>query len=66
MLVSTVPSEFAFSTSGRVLDQFRSSLGPKTVETLICTQDWLRASTIRINVEQLMDDMEKHEVGNSI
>ena len=27
--VSTVSSESAFSTSGQVLDQFRSSLGPK-------------------------------------
>jgi len=58
-----VSSEFAFSTSGRVFDQFRNSLGPKTVESLICAQDWLRASTICIDVEQLMDDMEKYEAG---
>lgn len=32
---STMLSEYAFSTSSRVLDQFRSNLGPKTVETLI-------------------------------
>ena len=44
--VSTVSSEFAFSTSGQVLDQFHSSLGPKTVESLICAQDWLISSTI--------------------
>ena len=62
--VSTVSSESAFSTSGRMLDQFRSNLGPKTVETLICAQDWLRASTIYIDVENLMDDMEKYEAGN--
>ncbi|GJU55718.1 zinc finger BED domain-containing protein RICESLEEPER 2-like protein [Tanacetum coccineum] len=29
-------------TSGRVLDSYRSSLGDKTIECLICTQDWLR------------------------
>jgi len=63
--ISTVSSESAFSTSDRVLDQFRSTLGPKTVETLICTQYWLRASNICIDVE-LMDDMEKYEAGNYI
>nr|KAJ0197777.1 hypothetical protein LSAT_V11C700372050 [Lactuca sativa] len=42
--VSTVASKSVFSTSGRVLDPFRSSLTPKIVESLICTQDWIRGS----------------------
>jgi len=66
VLVSTVSNESAFSTSGQVLDQFRSSFGPKIVETLICAQDWSRASTIDIDIEQLRDDKEKYEVGNYI
>ncbi|XP_074374004.1 zinc finger BED domain-containing protein RICESLEEPER 1-like [Apium graveolens] len=33
--VSSVASESAFSTSGRILDPFRSSLSPKMVEALI-------------------------------
>ncbi|XP_031111928.1 zinc finger BED domain-containing protein DAYSLEEPER-like [Ipomoea triloba] len=37
--ISTVAFESAFSTSGRVLDAFRSSLTPKIVEALICAQD---------------------------
>ncbi|GKC24952.1 zinc finger BED domain-containing protein RICESLEEPER 2-like protein [Tanacetum coccineum] len=40
--ISTVASESIFSTSGQVLDSYRSSLGDKTIECLICTQDWLR------------------------
>ena len=36
---STVAFESAFSTGGRTLDQFRSSLTPITVEVLICCQD---------------------------
>ncbi|KAJ3697371.1 hypothetical protein LUZ61_001076 [Rhynchospora tenuis] len=46
MSVSTVPSESAFSTGGRILDPFRSSLSPKTVETLVlCKLDIIQYST---------------------
>lgn len=37
--VSTVVSESAFSTGMRILDPFTSSLTPKIVEALICTQN---------------------------
>ncbi|TYJ96724.1 zinc finger BED domain-containing protein RICESLEEPER 2-like [Cucumis melo var. makuwa] len=39
--ISTVASESAFITGGRILDSFRSSLNPRAVETLICTQNWI-------------------------
>ncbi|XP_052620942.1 zinc finger BED domain-containing protein RICESLEEPER 4-like [Lactuca sativa] len=45
MPISTVASESAFSTGGRVIDKFRSSLTPNTAKALICTQDWLRATS---------------------
>jgi hypothetical protein len=40
--ISTVASESAFSTSGRVLSQQRSRLKEDTLEALMCTQDWIR------------------------
>ena len=41
ILVTTVTSESAFSTSGRLLSPHRSRLHPKTIETMICAQNWL-------------------------
>uniref|UniRef100_A0A8R7P4M7 HAT C-terminal dimerisation domain-containing protein n=1 Tax=Triticum urartu TaxID=4572 RepID=A0A8R7P4M7_TRIUA len=40
--VSTVASESAFSTSGRVLSDHRSRLTPEILEALMCSQDWIR------------------------
>ncbi|KAL4285326.1 hypothetical protein GQ457_16G008580 [Hibiscus cannabinus] len=39
---STVASESAFSTGGRVISDSRSSLNNDTIEALMCTQSWLR------------------------
>ncbi|CAL1407401.1 unnamed protein product [Linum trigynum] len=36
--------ESAFSTGGRVLDSFRTSLSPEVVEALICCEDWKSSS----------------------
>ncbi|CAN1340611.1 Zinc finger BED domain-containing protein RICESLEEPER 2 [Linum perenne] len=45
ILISSVASESAFSTGGRVLSNFRSSLTPAIVEDLICAEDWLRSTS---------------------
>ena len=42
MQVSSVKFEFAFSTSGRVLDSSRSFLTQYMIEVLMCTEQWLK------------------------
>ncbi|KAL5546104.1 hypothetical protein UlMin_005791 [Ulmus minor] len=42
ILMSSVASESAFSTSGRILSPYRSRLHPNTLEALICTQNWIK------------------------
>ena len=50
--VSTVASESAFSTGGRVIDDYRASMAPSTAEALICTQDWIRHGRILTDEEE--------------
>ena len=40
--ISTVASESAFSTSGRILSDFMSSLSVESVQALVCAQNWIR------------------------
>ena len=63
--ISTVASESAFSTGGRILDEFRSSLTPFMVEALVCTQDWLRYGT-HLNIVENTEELTKLEQGNLI
>ncbi|XP_035546669.1 uncharacterized protein LOC109004770 [Juglans regia] len=60
--ISTVTSESAFSVGGRVLDSFRSSLAPTTVESLICTQNWLMAPSINYDSQDVMEDAESYKL----
>ena len=39
--ISTIASESAFSTNGRVVSKHRSRLHPDTLDALMCAQSWL-------------------------
>jgi hypothetical protein len=41
---SSVSSESTFSSGGRILDDYRSSLKPATVQALVCASSWIRGS----------------------
>ena len=68
--VSTVASESAFSTGGRILDPFWSSLSPLMVQNLVCAQDWLQA-LVPISFRKSKDEVEAledvfHDLGNML
>ena len=56
--ISTVLSELAFSTGGRVLDSFWSSLTPQTAEALICAQNWIQSKPLD-NMTEEIDGVKK-------
>ncbi|KAI7933587.1 hypothetical protein MJO28_017586 [Puccinia striiformis f. sp. tritici] len=46
--LTSVASESAFSTGGRVIEEHRSRLNDETVEALICAQDWMLAPSRKV------------------
>ncbi|KAA0047835.1 transposase [Cucumis melo var. makuwa] len=61
--VSTVASESPFSIGGHVVDSSHSSLAPKTVEALICTQNWLKSNPIDLQIQHELEEASKFEEG---
>ena len=64
--ISTVASECAFSTGGRVVNPYRSCLTPKIVEVLVCTQDWLRGTPFSILFNEDPKELDEFEQGEFI
>ncbi|CAF2157939.1 unnamed protein product, partial [Brassica rapa subsp. narinosa] len=62
MQVSSVASESAFSTSGRILEPYRSCLTHYMIEVLMCTEQWMHADikvSERVTTnEQILADVE--------
>ncbi|CAN1239199.1 Putative AC9 transposase [Linum grandiflorum] len=65
--ITTVASESTFSTGGRILDSFRTSLTPTIVEALICARDWIKSdnSKMVVDEEDLAEQIE-FENGNTL
>lgn len=64
--ITSVASECAFSTSGRVLSAHRSRLAPNVAEALMCMQAWSRAdllggwdSTLFATFQSVLEDDEE-------
>ena len=62
MQVSSVASESAFSTSGRILEPYRSCLTHYMIEVLMCSEQWMKADIkfsekVQTN-EQLLAEVE--------
>uniref|UniRef100_A0A9I9E6V3 HAT C-terminal dimerisation domain-containing protein n=1 Tax=Cucumis melo TaxID=3656 RepID=A0A9I9E6V3_CUCME len=63
--ISTVPSESAFSTGGRVLDSFRSSLTFQTAQALICAHNWIQSKPLNDMIEEI-DGAEEIDEGKEM
>ena len=48
-----------------MLDPFRSSLAPKTIEALVCTQSWLRSSPVSL-LESYLDPKPIHTFDHKV
>ena len=63
--VSSVASESAFSTSGRLIDPSRSCLTHYMIEVLMCTEQWLkediRCDSRVLSNAQILEDIEEFE-----
>ncbi|TYH95344.1 hypothetical protein ES332_A12G100100v1 [Gossypium tomentosum] len=54
--ISTVASESAFNMGKKVITPLKSSLKPKTVQAVVCLDDWIRAKGFSIEIGCKNDD----------
>lgn len=62
--ISSVALELIFSTSGRILDYFRTSLTPFMLEAIVCARDWIRRGT-HIDNQESMEQLTTIERGKN-
>nr|CAD1834595.1 unnamed protein product [Ananas comosus var. bracteatus] len=55
--INAVPHEYACSTEGFVLGRFRSSLTPKLLQAVICTENWLQPSRMLVDVKEDFEEL---------
>ncbi|CAH9080019.1 unnamed protein product [Cuscuta epithymum] len=58
MPCSTVASENAFSSGERTVNYFKSSLSPRMVEALVCSNDWIKADDFNFFNEPTKEEEE--------
>lgn len=64
---SSVASESAFSTGGRIITPLRSSLASETVEALICLQDRYRAAgSTKFSMASIHDDVISDDINTRL
>ncbi|XBI14150.1 hypothetical protein VPH35_140782 [Triticum aestivum] len=60
---TSVSSESTFSTTGRILDDYRSSLKPVMVEALVCGASYIKGAHVDLNLVP-RDENEEEDVEN--
>ncbi|KAG8502878.1 hypothetical protein CXB51_000702 [Gossypium anomalum] len=62
--ISTVASESAFSMGKKVITPLRSSLKPKTVQAVVCLDDWMRAKGFSTKIDCKNDEDDEDDVSS--
>ncbi|CAN1273475.1 Putative AC transposase [Linum perenne] len=56
--ITSVASESAFSSCGRLLDPHRSKLHYATVEAMMCTRNWIKDELIKVEPGTKLEQLE--------
>ncbi|KAK8320357.1 hypothetical protein V6Z12_A12G031900 [Gossypium hirsutum] len=62
--ISTVASESTFSMGKKVITPLRSSLKPKTVQAVVCLDDWMRAKGFSTEIGCKNDEDDEDDVSS--